>query len=215
MENGIIQLPRLPNSTTSLINNLVNQNVMAFKIIQSYMNHPSIANVTIYEETLTKTYPTDISKQVIIDTGGGRQVIHDNFALNPIGWKLKGYLKAESYEMSFYFQPSLKSQVKKLEEARNTRDVVNFKDKYGKTFKVGIEQMEIEENAECQNGIPISFTLVDVTQQVASSAIMSESEKNAIPKQGDDKGTTQDQGTIGGIKQTFFASLLDMFGGKK
>jgi hypothetical protein len=192
----------LPNQNIPLVNTIVNQNIMAFRIIQSYMNNPSIANVSIYEETLTKSYPSDISEQVIMDSDGGRKVIHDNFAVKPISWKLKGYIKAESYEMTFYFQPSLKTQIKKLEDAINTRDVVDFKDKYGKTFKVGIEMMEIEENAECQNAIPISLTLKDVTKQTANSVVLSDSENNGLPSDGSENGTDKGLGSNSGTKKS-------------
>jgi hypothetical protein len=199
------------------INTLVkNQSVLAYRIIQSYINNPSIAEVTIYQESLIRTYSTEISKQVILDNTGGRKIIHDNFALEPLGWKLKGFLKPAGYEMTFYFQPSLKVQIKKLEAARDTRDVVTFKDKYGQTFQVGIEKMEIEENAECQNGIPISFDLVEVTKQNATTATLSASESSSMPKSDSENGTGDGLGTkdAAGKDKSWLKSVgSSLFGG--
>ena len=190
-----------------LINLVTNQSVLAFRIIKSYTNNPSIAGVTVQQISLTKTYSTEISKQVIINDTGGRKIIHDNFALEPIGWKLTGYIKPHDYEMSFYFQPSLKSQLKKLEEARDTGDVVDFKDKYGQTYKVGIEKMEIEENAESQNAIPISFDLIDVTQQEASSATVTKAESSATPNPESKDGSGKSLGTNSGKEKSIAVSI--------
>ena len=192
-------------------NLIVGQSALAFKIIQSYFNNPSIAGVTIYQERLTRTYPTGISKQVIIDNTGGRKVIHDNFALEPKGWKLQGYIKAIDYEFSTYFMPSLKQQIQQLEAARDTGDTVEFKDKYGKIYNVGIEKMDIDETAECQNAIPIEFDLVDVTVINATTALTDNITGGALPKDGSQAGNEAQQvtGQAGKVKSI----NVQIFGG--
>ena len=178
---------------SKLINVIQSQSALAFKIISSYFNNPSIAGITIYEETCTRGYDMDISEQVLIDNTGGRQIIHDNFALKPKTWKLTGYLKAYDYEMSFYFQPSLKTQIKQLEAARDLRDSVQFKDKYGDTFQVGMK-FKIDENAEHQNVIPIDFDLVEITKLNATSALLDKVTNSGTPAQGSSKGVSANVG---------------------
>lgn len=190
--------PNNPISPNNLINSTIKNNLLAFRIIQTYLNNPSIAGVTIQQVSLTKTYPTEVSKQVILDSAGGRKVIHDNFALQPIGWKLEGYLKPAFYEVSFYFQPSLKTKLKQLEEARDSRETVEFKDQNGQKFQVGISKMAIEEVSDTRNAIPISFELVDVTIQEANSVLLEKDELSGITKEGDKKGLEKSLGEKSG-----------------
>lgn len=178
-----------------LINALASNSTIAVKMVMDFLSTPTLAGVLIYQETGKIRYENDISKQVIIDNTGGRKVIHDNFMPKPITWDIKGYLKPLPYEVSFYFQPSLKRQKETLEKARDKREEVKFKDKEGTYHQVGIELLEIDENAECQNGVPIRVILKKITIQSATSSIVSNIEAGGTPDTGSENGESQGLGT--------------------
>lgn len=182
------QAIKLINSVTSLSN-------VAMKMVLQYLTTPAVAGVMIFCESIEKSQPSDISKQVIIDGSGKRKSVSDNFNILPLQWKLKGYLKAADYEMSSYFQPSLQRQLSKLETARKTGAEVDFKDKNNKKFKVGIANMRTKESAEVQNAIPIELDLDEVEIQTTTTALVDKAEANGYGTQGSENGSETNEGT--------------------
>lgn len=166
----------------------------AMKMVKEYMSTPMLANIYIYCESYKESQPTSLSKQVIINASGSRNVVNDNMAIEPIVWTLKGYIKPYGYEYTTYFMPSLDRQKAKLEEARNSRTIVRFKDKNNKYHDVGIEKLDFDSLPDTQNALPIEVALQEMSILNTTAGVLDQVETKATGETGTDQGDSTSLG---------------------
>jgi hypothetical protein len=166
----------------------------AMKMVKEYMSTPMLANIYIYCESYKESMPTQISKQVVINASGSRNVINDNMAIEPKVWTLKGYIKPYGYEYTTYFMPSLERQKSKLEEARDSRAALRFKDKNNKYHDVGIEKIDFDSLPDTQNALPVEMTLVELNVLNTTAGVLDQVETHATSEPGTDNGPSTSVG---------------------
>jgi hypothetical protein len=195
-----------------IVDSVLSGSNIAMKMVQEYLNKPSLAGVLIHSPLIKRLDATEISEQMILDSTGGRKAVSDNFAIKPIVWTITGYLKAEAYEMSSLFQPSLKRQFKKIEDAKNTRSTVTWKDSNSELFQVGIESCETRKEAGIENVIPIDLVLKQCDTLTTQSALVDKVQASGTGDQGSDNGTEIDEGSVD-TKKSPDSEVVQMFGG--
>jgi hypothetical protein len=155
-----------------LVDSMLSNSNVALKMMMQYLNTPTVAGVMIFCESIEKQKDTEISEQVILDAEGGRTAKSDNFTVRPKTWIIKGYIKPFAYEMTSHFQPSIYLQLQQLEDAVDTRNTVEFKDKRNKRFQVGIESLKPVEEAGTENALKIEMILKETTKLTVETALV-------------------------------------------
>jgi hypothetical protein len=139
------------SSAAGYIGQGMSLSVQALKLIMDYLLNPTLAGIVLYLEKYSKKIHSEVSKKKIINSSGNKLVVTDNIAPEPFAWNIEGYIKAEPYEMSNKFVPSLKQNRLKLENAVYSRTPIAFRDIDSTYFQVALEDIEFIQEPDNQN----------------------------------------------------------------
>lgn len=173
-----------------------NESTKAIKLITDYTSSPMLGDIILKKiEKYTESKQANVSKKLLINVGGGRQVINDNIAPGLREWNLTVYIEGEAYEFSNKYVPSLKNKKKKLDDMFYSRSSVRFKDKDNFYFNVGIEELKIDEEADRQGKLKVDIKLTELADLEAEESYFDTTSMKTSASSGTNDGTSQDLGS--------------------
>lgn len=150
----------------SLTSALLSGTSAAIAIIQQYIVNPTINGIPIECETYSEANESEISEQLIVSVGKGKQFVTDNIAPKPRTWTMSGWIAPTFLELSALspvLQPILLLKIRQLRKYFNSRSPVLFTTKNREEFlQVGIKSMVFSSDPSIANRQPISLVIKEM-----------------------------------------------------
>lgn len=196
--------------TTTAIGTSITVSLRALKLIQEYMMNTQLYGITLYIEDYNEVWESEVSQKKIINSAGGKTVISDNIAPHPIAWNFTAHIKAEPYEFTSRFVPSLKRKKALLKKAKDSRQFVNFRDKDGDTFKVGIQNINWQPSSENMNTLKFSCSLIECNSLESAISTLETVQNKATSQDGSADGAAKQAGTTkSDDRSTLYKGIVD------